>query len=179
MIIDLLSIFSVECPEDSFYHFASITLATWSFATMKTLFSYFRFAVLSTLLIIFAGCASGPKAGDPAKNLNANMKAMGARFKKLNEQIDKPALNVESAKLASELGALAVNGKQFSPKILSSMNDADQKKAKADFDDGMNIITKLSGELATALTANDNVKAKDLLKQMNDTRKYGHDTYKK
>jgi cytochrome c556 len=136
---------------------------------------YFFFACL----FAFTACTSAPQSDQVSKGLTANMKAMGARFKKLNEQVAKPELNAESASLATELSTLAANGKKFTPKSLSSMSEAEQKTAKADYDESLDQITQLSSKLATALRANDNAKAKEILKEITDTRKYGHDTYKK
>lgn len=105
-------------------------------------------------------------------SIQSTMKAMGNKFKQLTTQVNNPALNESSAKIAEELATAAVASKAYTP------NTASTAAAKEQYDRMLDDLAQMCVDIAKAFRAGDNAQAKLILGKMNQNKKDGHTDFK-
>jgi hypothetical protein len=109
--------------------------------------------------------------------LKSTMKAMGDDLKKISAQVQNSQLNSDSTSLAEQFVQLAQHSKTFVPEIISQMPASQQPEAKAHFDELLTEVIDLGEKLVTAFRDNDNPTCVQILKQLANAKKNGHNIF--
>jgi hypothetical protein len=139
------------------------------------MFSVLQRGFLVSLALTFSVTAT---ALTMPKTLKETMKAMSARLKTINGQVNIVAKNADSQLLAEELVLLTRHAKGFVPKSVESLSPADRGPAIDKYTQMIEQTADLGAQLAVAFKVNDNAKAASLIAPLNQAKKDGHDEFK-
>ena len=145
------------------------------FKTLNAIFIALAFMAINLPANAQTETASPPAA--PA-NLADTMKLMSSKLKAITVQTLDASKNAQSAVLADEFVAAVAIARTFTPKTITDLPLAQQPKQKAIFLQMIDGASALGVKLAAAFRANDNAAASQLLNQMVDAKKQGHDAFK-
>ncbi|MBC7464754.1 MAG: hypothetical protein H7256_02075 [Bdellovibrio sp.] len=112
-------------------------------------------------------------------SLGKTMKAMSTNLKAIVAQATEATKNESSAKLADDFVTLTLHAKDFAVDSIQALPAEQQAAAKAEYDKMLEQTAITGQQLAAAFRANDNVLAANLLKQLSQDKKDGHDKFKK
>jgi hypothetical protein len=110
-----------------------------------------------------------------AVNLEHEMENMGRALKKLQGQISDASQNASSIVLIQQMQASTVAAKSVVPGRIARLPDAEKTEKLKDYRSMLLSLLRLETDLEEHLMDNDNTKAADVLQQMGDLQKKGHD----
>lgn len=113
-----------------------------------------------------------------AYDLKSIMKQMGTNLKLIATRINDPSQNSNSAKLADDLTQATLDSKNHMPGSITSLPASEQAARKKAYDQMLDDSAALSQQLASALRANDNAKAKAIIDQLGNLKKESHFEFK-
>jgi hypothetical protein len=117
------------------------------------------------------------RADKDETDLDKIMSKLNGAVRRINKQLADPAKNPDTLKdvaIAKEQAELA---KKQTPALAAEKED--KAKFVADYQKQIDLLIAQLGQLETAVKANDNAAARDVLKKMNDLKKSGHKEFKK
>lgn len=136
-------------------------------------------AISVSVSLLVGGAVSAQMAPDAsASSLASAMKSMSAHLKKIVAQAKDPSKNASSAQLSDELVKLVELSRTFVPDTVSSLPKAQQPERLALYQKMIDDTALRAHALGDAFRADDNAKAVDLLRQLADDKKTGHDEFK-
>jgi hypothetical protein len=138
---------------------------------------------ITVLMISLASIFAFAQTGEPQTvalptTLKATMKAMASDLKTIAAQVTNPQANENSASLADDFVKMVTHAKDFTPDMISSLPADQQAAEEAKFDKQLDDVAALGTQMAAALRANDNAKASNILNQLVQAKKDGHDEFK-
>jgi len=107
------------------------------------------------------------------------MKKIGRAFRALNKSVSDPAKNEDSLKQAGIIRAQAEAAVTLKPAKTADLPEDQQAKFVDDYRQDMKNFLADVISLESALKANDNQQAKELVAKMKQDMKHGHKEYKK
>lgn len=134
---------------------------------------------ITAFLFLSLGANAQTPATDLPASLGKTMKAMSTDLKAIAAQVSDATKNENSAVLADQFVALTLHAKDFSVDSIRDMPADQQTAAKAQYDKMLEQTAITGQQLAAAFRAGDNVLAANLLKQLSQDKKDGHDKFKK
>jgi hypothetical protein len=134
--------------------------------------------LLATFTFVAVGHAFAQTPEALPSRLSSTMKAMSNALKTVSAQAANPQKNAESAVLADNFVKLVLHAKDFTPDSVATLPSNQRPDAKAHYDKMLDQTAEVGKNLATAFRANDNAQAAELLKQLLQAKKEGHDHFK-
>ena len=119
-----------------------------------------------------------PTDARPA-SLERNMEGMERAFKKLQAQISDPAQNPSSLELITQMQQGTLASKSQTPKIVSQLPEDQRPKQLAEYRMMMVSLLQQELELENHLLNNENDKAAESLKAIDQLQKEGHKDFRK
>lgn len=113
------------------------------------------------------------------ETLALTMRGMSTGLKAITAQAANIQSNEASAALADQFVVLALHAKNFVPQVVASLPVEQQAAAIIQYNALMDQTATLGQQLAAAFRVNDNATAAAILKQLNQTKRDGHDQFKK
>ena len=141
------------------------------------------FTLCSCLAIPMLRAAEQPTA--PARphrkttELGEHMEKMGHAFRLLGREVKDPAKNADSLKQAEIIRTNAVEAAKLKPAKTADVPEEQQAKFVADYQEKMKALLSDIDALETALKANDNAGAADLVKKLKTDMDQGHKEFRK
>lgn len=129
--------------------------------------------ILSMSSLVFAGSVDALPT-----SLKETMKGMGSTLKTISMQISDSAKNPSSAALADQFARLVTHAKNFTPDIIESLPASERAAKKADYDKKLDQVVKLAEQLAAAFRANNNSQAAQILQDLSQSKREGHEEFK-
>jgi len=124
---------------------------------------------------------SGPGRPGEARpvSLERNMEGMERAFKKLQSQISDPAQNASSLELITQMQQQTLASKSQTPKLVSQLPEDQRVKQLAEYRMMMVSLLQQELELENHLLNNENDKAAESLKSIDQLQKDGHKDFRK
>lgn len=138
--------------------------------------------MLGAIVVLGASLSLNAQMMDPSANLptslGSTMKKMSSDLKKVAAQVNDPALNAESEKLANDYVVMTLHAKNFTPDSIASLPKDQQKAQKENYDLALDKSAENGKQLAQAFHDNDNAKAIEVLNLLSKDKKDGHSKFK-